>query len=224
MYEPQQPEERPERDSESGDAPRIPGSPSRGPDVERPAESAFVRFGLLFYGAMMAAALVWRVGFYGESILFASAEAEAQGLRLQRDLLVGLVAGAGVVIASHVMTTRTGWGDRLARGLAESLGPISLPNALLLAMASGLGEELFFRGALQPRVGIVLASILFGAVHFVPRRDMVAWSGFAVTIGLLFGLMFEWTGSVVAPVVAHTVVNGVNLPYLTRRYGGGPGR
>jgi membrane protease YdiL (CAAX protease family) len=37
----------------------------------------------------------------------------------------------------------------------------------------------------------------------------------------LFGALFYWTGNLVAPVVAHTIVNGVNLPMLVRRYGAG---
>ena len=90
----------------------------------------------------------------------------------------------------------------MARALGESLGRISVPDALLLAVASGLGEELFFRGALQPRVGLILATVLFGAVHFVPRRELLPWTGFAMVAGLVLGVLFEWTGSVVAPVVA----------------------
>lgn len=191
------------------------------PDDSQETATRFVRFGLYFYGAMIAAALVWRMGVYGESILYASPAGETAGIRLGRDAGIGLAVGLAVVLGSHVATRFTGWGEALARRLAEAIGRMSTPDAVLLAMASGLGEELFFRGALQPRVGLVLASLLFGAVHFVPRREMWAWTGFAVVIGLLLGLLFEWTGNVVAPVVAHTVVNAINLPYLVRRYAPG---
>ena len=92
-----------------------------------------------------------------------------------------------------------------------------------MAVASGFSEELLFRGALQPRVGLLVASVLFGAVHFVPRRQLLPWTGFAIAVGLLFGWMFETTGNLVAPVVAHCVVNGVNLPLLIRQYGGESG-
>jgi membrane protease YdiL (CAAX protease family) len=171
---------------------------------------------------MIAVALVWRMGLYGESILFSSAVAETTGVRPLRDAAIGVAVGVAVVFASEVATRLTGWGDALARELAAAIGPISLPNALLLAMASGLGEELFFRGALQPRVGLVVASLAFGAMHFVPRREMWPWTVFALVVGLLFGALFEWTGSVIAPVVAHSVVNGINLPLLVRRYGTPP--
>ena len=31
--------------------------------------------------------------------------------------------------------------------------------------------------------------------------------------------MFETSGNLIAPIVAHSVVNGVNLPLLVRQYG-----
>lgn len=193
------------------------------PEPEPPASqaTAFVRVGLYFYGGMIAIALVWRMGFYGESILFSGPAAQAAGLRPAFDLAMGLVVGGAIVVLSHWMTNSTGWGETLARRLGEALGPISIPNAVLLALASGLGEELLFRGALQPRVGLVWASLLFGVVHFVPRREMLPWTAFAIVTGFVLGALFEWTGNVIAPIVAHTVVNGVNLPFLARRYGGG---
>ena len=137
------------------------------------AESRLVRLSLLFYGAMMAAALIWRVGFYGEPIFFFSEEAAAAGLSPLRDGAIGLGVGLLTVALSRLWTEYSAAGDRMGRAMAEALGPLSGPHAVLLALASGLGEELFFRGALQPRVGWAAASLLFGAVHFVPRRDML---------------------------------------------------
>jgi membrane protease YdiL (CAAX protease family) len=199
--------------------------PDPGQDQEREVAEPkidgpdLVRIGLFFYGAMLAVALIWRVGFYGESILYASPEAARRGVALTSDLIIGIVAGAAVVGVSHVFTNLTKWGEDLARGLAESIGPVALPNLLLLALASGMGEEALFRGALQPRVGLVWASLLFACVHFVPRSEFLPWTVFALLAGLLFGGLFLWTGNLVAPVVAHVVVNGVNLPLLVRRYG-----
>ena len=38
-----------------------------------------------------------------------------------------------------------------------------------------------------------------------------------LAMGLAFGWLYEWTGQLLAPIVAHTVVNGINLPRLARR-------
>jgi len=179
----------------------------------------FVRFGLYFYGAMAIAAVVWRIGFYAEPIVYASREAAAEGIDWLPDLGVGAAVGLAIVGISAVLSSKTNWGEALARSLAEQLGQISVPNALLLAFASGLAEEMFFRGALQPRVGWVLASLLFGAIHFAPRRELLPWTGFAIVTGFVLGALFEMTGNLVAPITAHVVVNGINLPMLVRDYG-----
>jgi membrane protease YdiL (CAAX protease family) len=49
----------------------------------------------------------------------------------------------------------------------QMLGPMltSLPGVLTLGLAAALGEESIFRGALQPRFGLVLTAILFALLH-----------------------------------------------------------
>ena len=192
----------------NSEEPRQPVSPTR-----------MVRMGLLFYAVVMAAALVWRVGFDSESILFASALDEARGVHWLADIVWGFAAGGGLVVVSFLAVDGTRWGREMAEELASALGPIGLPNAMLLAFASGLAEEMFFRGALQPRVGLVAASFLFAVLHFLPRRSLLPWTAFALVAGLLFGVLFQWTGNLIAPVIAHVVVNAVNLPFLERRFG-----
>ena len=190
------------------------------PGGERgPAETSLVRLGLLFYGVLAAVGVVWRVGFYAEPVLFTSVAAQAEGFSLGRDLLIGVAVAAALIALSDWATRKTRWGEDLARSMARALGPLPVPSAILLALVSGIAEEVFFRGALQPRVGWVLASLLFGCVHFVPRREFLPWTGFAICAGFLFGALFVWTGNLLAPVTAHVVVNGVNLPRLVRRYG-----
>jgi membrane protease YdiL (CAAX protease family) len=193
--------------------------PAAGLGPPPPDPARFVRWGLLFYGVMAAVAVLWRIGLYREPLLYASAAAAREGLRPGADAALGAAAGAGILLLSHLTTRYTSWGERLAQALARSLGELSVPNALLLALASGLAEELLFRGALQPRVGWVWASLLFGLLHFVPRREFLPWTLFAVGAGFLFGALFEQRGNLVAPVVAHVLVNAVNLPLLIRDYG-----
>ena len=50
------------------------------------------------------------------------------------------------------------------------------------------------------------------------ERDLIAWTPFAFAAGLLFGALYLWTGSIVAPAVAHAVINGVNMVYLRRHW------
>ena len=65
----------------------------------------------------------------------------------------------------------------------EFVGVPPIVGAVLLSLAAGVGEELVFRGALQPRLGIVATSVLFAAVHVqyqIPGMVMI----FLVAVGL----------------------------------------
>ena len=84
---------------------------------------------------------------------------------------------------------------------------------------SGFAEEAFFRGALQPRVGWLAASVLFGLAHFAPSRALLPWTGFAIVAGGILGGLYAATGNLLAPVLAHALVNALNLRWLSRRYG-----
>jgi len=183
----------------------------------------FVRFGVLFYGAMALVAVFWRVGVYHEPMWTPGAagglEGETPRMGVWLELALGLAVAAAVVAGSYALTESTRWGRELATAMAEPLRGLSIPDALLLASASGLAEEMFFRGALQPRAGLLVASLLFGALHFTPRRELLPWSAFAVVMGFVLGGLFEWTGNLLGPIVAHTAINAVNLPLLVRRYG-----
>jgi len=44
-------------------------------------------------------------------------------------------------------------------------GVMSTWQALVMSLAAGVTEELLFRGALQPRFGLLLTAVLFAAVH-----------------------------------------------------------
>lgn len=191
------------------------GSDDRELEPLRP--QAFVRMALVFYGLMGCGALLWRMAVPGESILHPSPEAAQTAWGLLPALGAGLAAGLVAIALSEALTRTTELGEALADLLGESLMGITAADAVLLALASGLGEEMLFRGALQPSVGLFWASVIFGACHFMPRRELALWSVYAVAMGFGFGLLYEWTGQLAAPIAAHTLVNGVNLPRLARR-------
>ena len=156
-------------------------------------------------------------GAYGEPLFFLSREAASQGIDWFPDLGLGIAAGLVLLGISSLATARTAWGERLADRMANLLAGVPFTHAIALALLSGFGEELLFRGALQPRVGWFAASLLFGLMHVGPGRDFLPWTVFAIAAGGLFGGLFLATGNLVAPIAAHVLVNGVNLPILARR-------
>ena len=187
-----------------------------GSGPQTPTPEGFVRSALVFYGILGCVALLWRMSTPGQSIFHpASAQAPIMGLLAAGS--AGAVLGLLAVGLSELMTRHTRLGESLADLLGEGLAGIGRADALLLALASGVAEEMFFRGALQPAVGLVWASLAFGACHFLPRRELALWAVFAVAMGFGLGWLFEWTGQLVAPIAAHVVINAINLPRLAER-------
>lgn len=181
-----------------------------------------VPIALAFYGVLGGIAIVWRVAVDGVAPWLADPAAALWPLGAR--LGTGLALGLALVVASRVWTALSESGRRLAAELAAIVGPLTLSQAVLLAVASGLAEEAFFRGALQPRVGWLLASLLFGLAHFHPRRELRVWSLSAAAAGLALGALFQASGDLLAPALAHALVNGVNLRWLSREAARGASR
>jgi hypothetical protein len=93
-----------------------------------------------------------------------------------------------------------------------------IPVSLLLV---GPIEELLFRGVVQGvlrrsfgvRAGIVVASALFGLVHWVAvsggPAEKFAYVAIAGALGIVLGVLYERTETIVAPGLAHGVYNSV---------------
>ncbi len=192
-----------------------PASPSseRGDFNPNPVSRAqFVRWAALFYGGLALVAWGWK-HFFLEGSLLAS---DAPRFDPVSAAVVGVALGLILVVGSRWFTKRSASGTALAEALREALPPLRLRDAWLLALLSGFGEEALFRGALQPEVGLLVATAIFAAAHFIPRRPLWIWSALAAFAGLAFGLVFEWTGQLSAPVAAHVTVNGLNLYWLQK--------
>lgn len=88
-----------------------------------------------------------------------------------------------------------------------------------LFLTVAIPEELFFRGILQngldkhlrnPRVALVLASLAFGLMHWNNADAVVerlAYVGLATVAGLFYGWAYERSNGLLAPIVAHTLVD-----------------
>ncbi|MFB6124188.1 MAG: lysostaphin resistance A-like protein [Haloferacaceae archaeon] len=93
-----------------------------------------------------------------------------------------------------------------------------IPVSLLLV---GPFEELVFRGTVQGvlrrtwggDVAIVVASVMFGVVHWIALTGggtgRVPYIAIAATLGLILGFVYERTGNLVVPAAVHGVYNSV---------------
>ncbi|HET9953601.1 MAG TPA: type II CAAX endopeptidase family protein [Polyangiaceae bacterium] len=129
-------------------------------------------------------------------------------------LALGVALGALVVFATRKLVDRAAWARELARALRPFARGLSGTGILLLALFSSLGEELLFRGLLQPSLGLWFQALLFGVLHQVSGPSRWAWVTWAGLVGLLFGMIFAATGSLLGPIAAHALINGLNLNFL----------
>ena len=134
-----------------------------------------------------------------------------------RDALLGLGVGLALLGLWWGAERLSREARQLGERLGSLLGPLSGAEATALALLSGFAEELFFRGAVQGSLGWVIAAGLFGLLHSGPGRTYRMWTLFALLAGIVFGLLMQWRGNLLAPILAHTLVNAVNLRRLARR-------
>lgn len=96
-------------------------------------------------------------------------------------------------------------------------------NLILIAVIPALGEELFFRGAVQGifrqqlnvKLAIWLTAIIFSAIHlqfygFFPR----------MLLGAFFGYLLFWSENIWLPIVAHFANNGIAIVFYYLKYNG----
>jgi membrane protease YdiL (CAAX protease family) len=158
-------------------------------------------------------------------------------------LLVGSLALATMIALTVVeagkLLEQVPWYRKMAELLRqiltapELLGPTLDPQkALVIAAYSSIGEEALFRGFVQPlfiqkiaigmdetgvlpaTLGIVAGSLVFGVLHFPMVKELRPWTIFAIVAGLVFGGLAAWSESLLAPVVAHFLINWLNLRRL----------
>lgn len=128
--------------------------------------------------------------------------------------VAGLAVGLVIVGVVHVGLRVLNSIEAAAEVLAGFLGPLTLKQALYMALFSAVGEELLFRGALWPHLGLLGTTFLFGVVHFIPNRRLWGYPLFALVAGLMLGLLRDAGGSVFPPMLAHFVINALNLWWL----------
>lgn len=99
----------------------------------------------------------------------------------------------------------------------DSIGEFILAF-VVIAILPGIGEELVFRGLLQPELhratknihfAIWISAIMFSAIHmqffgFLPR----------VLLGALFGYLYYWSGDLRISMFAHFVNNGFSVAMM----------
>lgn len=178
-----------------------------GPDAPPPS---LVRAAVGFYAGMAVLAFVW-AGIAGRLPFWVGDPPPSDSVG--RWALVGLLFGLAMVVLSRLLAEIPAL-EEMSDIFRQILGPVSWGQAFLLALLSGIAEELLFRGAIQPTLGLGPTCLLFAVVHWPMTPKLIPWTISAGLLGLAFGYGFELSGHVTGPIIAHFTVNFLNLKAL----------
>jgi membrane protease YdiL (CAAX protease family) len=130
---------------------------------------------------------------------------------------IGIAIGG--TVASFAVAALAGYAaQQLEPGLNEALDEVvnqmtaQVQNplgAIILGASAGIGEEAIFRGALQPRYGLIIPSILFALLHGPQYGFNVTLLGlFGVSI--ILGLERKYVNTS-ASMITHALFNAVQV-------------
>lgn len=170
--------------------------------------------GLGFVGVVIA----WAAGIDMASQLTTSQEAILRGTVASLPMVLMLIACYKSTWQPIVRLRR-----EVEKVVAELFAGCGWLEFALVSVAAGIGEEILFRGALQPFVigwtvpwiGIVVVALLFGLAHALTQTYFIL----ATLIGLYFGWLAFAYDDLIAPIVAHAVYDCFAMMFIQRQTG-----
>lgn len=170
---------------------------------------AITRYGFILGMFMIVIALLWTGLIQGRDLRewFPAAG-------WLSDLMVGSAAGAAFGLVAWRLLDRVPPLKQVEQMILTSLDMDAMRyyHAALFGLLAGIPEEILFRGAVQPVLGIVIAAAIFGAFHAIN----LAYFLYAAGAGVLLGLLAN--GGLWAPIAAHTVIDTMMFALLIRRW------
>jgi membrane protease YdiL (CAAX protease family) len=148
----------------------------------------------------------------------------APRLVVSGEVLLRSVIAVAPMFVLLAFVTRSRWKplvdlrNQVEQLVGELFRGVSWLGLAAVAIAAGVGEELLFRGALQPlaerwwgaAAGLAVTSLLFGAVHAVTWTYFL----FATAVGVYLGWLAQQYDDLVAPMAVHAAYDFAALLVL----------
>lgn len=197
------------------------------PEAHDLSDVNVVRMAFVVEGGMaLVAVFIGWLGFSDHLQPLASIDAQTIGLALKWGSL-GTIPLLGYLLVFHFWPV---WILRDMRTFVDQhLVPLfrdlRIYHFIVIALLAGFCEEIFFRWCLQGGiaswigghtgviVGLVVASIVFGTCHWVN----FSYAFCTTIVGVYLGLMMHWTGTWLAPAVAHALFDFIALIYIANK-------
>ncbi|WP_197491063.1 CPBP family intramembrane glutamic endopeptidase [Planctomyces sp. SH-PL62] len=187
------------------------------PEIDAPGHDAIVTFAVFFEGGLAPFSLL--LGWW-----FAHPPLRHFDWNFQAVMLGAAAAAAPAACFLAMLRWPIGPLVRIKRFCEDEFVPLlgnsSWADLVLIAISAGVGEEMLFRGVFQTSIasatnetwGVILSSLLFGALHPIS----IPYSIVSFSMGVYLALIFLSTGNLLAAIVCHGVYDFVLMAYLLR--------
>jgi membrane protease YdiL (CAAX protease family) len=139
--------------------------------------------------------------------------------KLWLQVAVGLVFG--------IITARAGWQIvelpklfKIKVFFSQIIKPLNLTTTeiIIISLCAGIGEEMFFRGVLQPVMGIWATSILFVLLHGYLNPFNLPLTYYGIYMVFVIGVigLFTENFGIITAMVAHAAIDYILLQELSK--------
>jgi membrane protease YdiL (CAAX protease family) len=136
-----------------------------------------------------------------------------------REIGLGVVLGIGawvvvlgVIFAFAAALVAMGGEDALPKqppALIPWIAALPIVIRILISLSAGVVEETFFRGFLQPRIGVPLSTAFFVLAHFSYGQPFMLVG--ITLLSLIYGYLVRWRQNIWPAIAAHTLFDAVQL-------------
>jgi len=96
------------------------------------------------------------------------------------------------------------------------ISKLNFSDIIIIALLSGFAEELFFRGLLQDKIGIIYSNIIFALLHIL-NKDFLVYSLLTFVAGSILGNIYIYTNNLFIVIIAH-IFNNLLAMILTKKF------
>ncbi len=137
-----------------------------------------------------------------------------------KGVIYGLLTAAVLAVANFYLLVRAPGlpgVPSIRRLYAEVMQPmfgnLSVTEIIVISAVAGIGEELLFRGVLQPELGLFPASVIFGLAH-MGGGGTLAFGCWVMVMGGMLGILAIASEGLLAPIIAHAVYDAAAMSYI----------
>lgn len=131
--------------------------------------------------------------------------------------LLGLLFGVGLLTINMIIILTY---EPLKKNLKTInnllIDKLNYSDFVIISIFSGIAEELFFRGLLQDKIGIIYSNIFFALLHIL-NKEFLVYSLLVFVSGNILGNIYLYTNNLFIVIIAH-IFNNFLAMLINKKY------